>query len=104
MAVKTKEELLESFRGFGLEEDKPEFIRFLEDMEDSFDNSEEIVKLREENSKLQSDLEVERQRYVDRFFGRGNEDEPTPTPPSFEEEEEIVMSMEDMADYLEEVI
>lgn len=83
MAVRTLDELLTSFRGFGLDENSPEFISMLEDMTDSYVGSEAIDQTKERILKLEQELSEANKRYVERFFGVGND-----KPPVIHEEEE----------------
>ena len=66
---RTKEELLQSLRGFIGEDESENAIAFLEDFSDSFtDNSEELVEVTNKYNSL-------KKRYKDRFFGEGDEGE-----------------------------
>lgn len=83
MAVRTLDELLTSFRGFGLDENSAEFISMIEDMADSYTGSEAIEQAKSRILELEQELSDANKRYVDRFFGVGVE-----TPPVNHEEEE----------------
>ena len=66
---RTKEELLQSLRGFIGEDESENAIAFLEDFSDSFtDNSEELVEVTNKYNSL-------KKRYKERFFGEGDEGE-----------------------------
>lgn len=60
---RTKEELLQSLKGFIGEDESENAIAFLEDFSDSFtDNSEELVEVTNKYNSL-------KKRYKERFFG-----------------------------------
>ena len=66
---RSKEELLQSLKGFIGEDESENAIAFLEDFSDSFtDNSEELVELTNKYNSL-------KKRYKERFFGEGGEGE-----------------------------
>lgn len=113
MAVRTVEELLTNFRSLGIDETKPEFVSMLEDMTDSYTDSDGIRAMREENSSLRNELDSARQRYIDRFYGkRGDEERRVETAATDEvavetedtEENEEVVTEEDLAEDLKEGI
>lgn len=83
MAVRTLDDLLTSFRGFGLDENSAEFISMLEDMTDSYTGSEAIEQAKSRILELEQELSDANKRYVDRFFG-GSVD----TPPENHDEKE----------------
>lgn len=66
---RSKEELLQSLKGFIGEDESENAIAFLEDFFDSFaDNSEELVEVTNKYNSL-------KKRYKERFFGEGDEGE-----------------------------
>ena len=66
---RSKEELLQSLRGFIGEDESENAIAFLEDFSDSFtDNSEELIEVTNKYNSL-------KKRYKERFFGEGDEGE-----------------------------
>ena len=66
---RTKEELLQSLKGFIGEDESENAIAFLEDFSDSFtDNSEELVEVTNKYNSL-------KKRYKERFFGEGDDGE-----------------------------
>ena len=66
---RTKEELLQSLKGFIGEDESENAIAFLEDFSDSFaDNSEELAEVINKYNSL-------KKRYKERFFGEGDEGE-----------------------------
>ena len=66
---RSKEELLQSLKGFIGEDESENAIAFLEDFSDSFtNNSEELVEVTNKYNSL-------KKRYKERFFGEGDEGE-----------------------------
>lgn len=62
---RSKEELLQSLKGFIGEDESENAIAFIEDFSDSFaDNSEELVEITNKYNSL-------KKRYKERFFGEG---------------------------------
>ena len=90
MAIKTREELLESIKARVGENTDDETIAFLEDITDTLSDYEEKIKgdgvdwkiKYEENDKMW------RQKYTDRFFN-GDTDNPYPEEPKPEDEEKM---------------
>lgn len=63
---RTKDELLQSLKGFIGEDESENVISFLEDFSDSFvDNSEELAEVTNKYNLL-------KKRYKERFFGEGD--------------------------------
>ena len=80
---RTKEELLQSLKGFIGEDESENAIAFLEDFSDSFtDNSGELVEVTNKYNSL-------KKRYKERFFGEGDEDEKLAEDETEEEKKEI---------------
>lgn len=80
---RTKEELLQSLRGFIGEDESENAIAFLEDFSDSFtDNSEELVEVTNKYNSL-------KKRYKERFFGEGDEGEKFAEDENEDKEKEI---------------
>ena len=80
---RTKEELLQSLKGFIGEDESENAIAFLEDFSDSFtDNSEELVEVTNKYNSL-------KKRYKERFFGEGDEGEKFAEDENEDKEKEI---------------
>lgn len=80
---RTKEELLQSLKGFIGEDESENAIAFLEDFSDSFtDNSEELVELTNKYNSL-------KKRYKERFFGEDDEGEKFAEDENEDNEKEI---------------
>lgn len=80
---RTKEELLQSLKGFIGDDESENAIAFLEDFSDSFtDNSEELVEVTNKYNSL-------KKRYKDRFFGEGDDGEKLAEDETEEEKKEI---------------
>lgn len=105
MAVRTVDELLTAFRGFGIDEGKPEFIQMLEDISDSYGNSSDLETAKEHIARLESELLESNQRYVDRFYSRSDESKETEAVPAaidVEEKEDEVSEQDLIDDFMEE--
>lgn len=80
---RSKEELLQSLKGFIGEDESENAIAFLEDFSDSFtDNSEELVEVTNKYNSL-------KKRYKERFFGEGDEGETFSEDENEDKEKEI---------------
>lgn len=80
---RTKEELLQSLKGFIGEDESENAIAFLEDFSDSFtDKSEELVEVTNKYNSL-------KKRYKERFFGEGDEGENLAEDENEDEKKEI---------------
>ena len=80
---RSKEELLQSLKGFIGEDESENAIAFLEDFSDSFaDNSEELVEVTNKYNSL-------KKRYKERFFGEGDDAEKLAEDENEDEEKEI---------------
>lgn len=80
---RTKEELLQSLKGFIGEDESENAIAFLEDFSDSFtDNSDELVEVTNKYNSL-------KKRYKERFFGEGDEGEKFVEDENEDKEKEI---------------
>lgn len=80
---RSKEELLQSLKGFIGEDESENAIAFLEDFSDSFtDNSEELVEVTNKYNSL-------KKRYKERFFGEGDEGEKFAEDENEDKEKEI---------------
>lgn len=80
---RSKEELLQSLKGFIGEDESENAIAFLEDFSDSFtDNSEELVEVTNKYNSL-------KRRYKERFFGEGDEGEKFAEDENEDKEKEI---------------
>lgn len=80
---RTKEELLQSLKGFIGEDESENAIAFLEDFSDSFtDNSDELVEVTNKYNSL-------KKRYKERFFGEGDEGEKNAEDEAEDEKKEI---------------
>lgn len=80
---RTKEELLQSLKGFIGEDESENAIAFLEDFSDSFpDNSDELVEVTNKYNSL-------KKRYKERFFGEGDEGEKFAEDETEDKEKEI---------------
>ena len=80
MAVKTREEILESFKSILGENTDDETISFLEDITDTLDDFEKRANGdgTDWKSKYEENNENWRKKYTERFFS--DEPEPNPTP------------------------
>lgn len=87
MSVRTLDELLTDFRGLGIDETKPEFVKMLEDMSDSYTGSAAIDEARNRVTELEDLLKKSEQRYIDRFFGTQPENRKMESKATEEKEE-----------------
>lgn len=90
MAVKTKDEILESIKSRFSEDTSDEALAFLEDVSDTFADYEQKIKGDGKDWKAEAErIDAEwRQKYKDRFFsGRDPEDE---------EEDKTVLTYEEL--------
>lgn len=78
MAVKSKEELLESIKGLLADDTSDESIALLEDITDSFDAQKSKTETEDWKKKYEENDREWRQKYRDRFFSTGSEDVPQP--------------------------
>lgn len=78
MAVKTKEELLESIKGLLADDASDESIALLEDISDSFDEQKTKTETEDWKKKYEENDREWRKKYRDRFFSTGSEDVPQP--------------------------
>ena len=78
MAVKSKEELLESIKGLLADDTSDESIALLEDITDSFDAQKKETEAEDWKKKYEDNDREWRQKYRDRFFSTGSEDVPPP--------------------------
>lgn len=94
MAVKSKEELLESIKGLLADDTSDESIALLEDITDSFDVQKTETDAENWKKKYEDNDREWRQKYRDRFFSTGSEDvqqpgqlqpEPDNSPKRFED-------------------
>lgn len=94
MAVKSKEELLESIKGLLADDTSDESIALLEDITDSFDAQKTETDAENWKKKYEDNDREWRQKYRDRFFSTGSEDvqqpkelqpEPDNSPKRFED-------------------
>lgn len=76
MAVKSKEELLESIKGLLADDTSDESIALLEDITDSFDAQKTEKETEDWKKKYEENDREWRQKYRDRFFSTGSEDVP----------------------------
>lgn len=80
---RSKEELLQSLKGFIGEDESENVISFLEDFSDSFaDNSEELIEVTNKYNSL-------KKRYKERFFGEGDDGETFAEDEAEDEKKEI---------------
>ena len=94
MAVRTKEELLESIKGLLADDTSDESIALLEDVTDTFDEQRTKTDTEDWKKKYEENDREWRQKYRDRFFSTGSEDaakvkdlqpEPDNSPKSFDD-------------------
>ena len=78
MAVRTKEELLESIKGLLADDTSDESIALLEDVTDTFDEQKTKTDTEDWKKKYEENDREWRQKYRDRFFSTGSEDVPPP--------------------------
>lgn len=78
MAVKTKEELLESVKSLLADDASDESIALLEDISDSFDEQKTKTETEDWKKKYEENDREWRKKYRDRFFSTGSEDVPQP--------------------------
>ena len=78
MAVKSKEELLESIKGLLADDTSDASIALLEDITDSFDEQKTQAETEDWKKKYEENDREWRQKYRDRFFSTGSEDVPPP--------------------------
>lgn len=78
MAVKSKEELLESIKGLLADDTSDASIALLEDITDSFDAQKTSTETEDWKKKYEENDREWRQKYRDRFFSTGSEDVPQP--------------------------
>ena len=90
MAIKSKDELLNSIKGLLKDDTSDESISLLEDVTDTFANFEsgqENENYKQKYEEKAQEVEDWRKKYRDRFFNTGSEDnpkkmeEPEPEPP-----------------------
>jgi hypothetical protein len=94
MAVRTKEELLESIKGLLADDTSDESIALLEDVTDTFDEQKSKTDTEDWKKKYEDNDREWRQKYRDRFFSTGSDDvgpvkdlqpEPDNSPKSFDD-------------------
>lgn len=78
MAVKTKDELLNSIKGLLADDASDESIALLEDISDTFDEQKTKTDAEDWKKKYEENDREWRQKYRDRFFSTGSEDVPQP--------------------------
>lgn len=78
MAVKTKDELLESIKSLLADDASDESIALLEDISDSFDEQKTKTESEDWKKKYEENDREWRKKYRDRFFSTGSEDVPQP--------------------------
>lgn len=78
MAVRTKEELLESIKGLLADDTSDESIALLEDVTDTFDEQKTKTDTEDWKKKYEENDREWRQKYRDRFFSTGSDDVPPP--------------------------
>ena len=78
MAVKTKEEILESIKGLMADDTSDESIALLEDISDTFDEQKNNTDTEDWKKKYEDNDREWRQKYRDRFFSTGSDDVPKP--------------------------
>lgn len=78
MAVKTKEELLDSIKSLLADDASDESIALLEDISDSFDEQKTKTEAEDWKKKYEENDKEWRKKYRDRFFSTGSEDVPPP--------------------------
>ena len=93
MAIRTKDEILESIRGRIGESTDDETIAFLEDITDTFGDLEEKAKGdgTDWKAKYEENDREWRTKYTERFFSNAPKEEPEPEP-----EPETPMTFEDL--------
>ena len=94
MAIRSKDEILEAFRGRMGEEPDDETIAFLEDITDTFSDLETRAKDSTDwKSKYEENDKEWRTKYTERFFSEQPTQEPTPEPTP---EPNIPMTFDDL--------
>lgn len=78
MAVKTKDELLDSIKTLLADDASDESIALLEDISDTFDEQKTKTDAEDWKKKYEENDREWRQKYRDRFFSTGSEDVPQP--------------------------
>lgn len=78
MAVKTKDELLDSIKSLLADDASDESIALLEDISDTFDEQKSKTDAEDWKKKYEENDREWRQKYRDRFFSTGSEDVPQP--------------------------
>lgn len=78
MAVKTKDELLNSIKSLLADDASDESIALLEDISDTFDEQKSKTDAEDWKKKYEENDREWRQKYRDRFFSTGSEDVPQP--------------------------
>lgn len=97
MSIRTKDELLESFRAYIGDRDDDSTLTLLEDMADTLadmDAGEISARLAEAEQKLQEQDTLWRKRYRDRFYGV--EEAQLPQASTHRQDEEPVVSFESL--------
>lgn len=94
MAVKTKDEILESIKSRFSEDTSDEALAFLEDVSDTFADYEQKIKGDGKDWKAEAErIDAEwRQKYKDRFFGGAAEPEDEPEEP----EDQKILTYEEL--------
>ena len=94
MAVRTREEIMESIRTRIGDSTEDEDIAFLEDISDTFDDMESRASGDGEDwkTKYEENDKEWRRKYTERFFSKGED----PEDPEEEEEEEESKTFEDL--------
>lgn len=95
MAVRTREEIMESIRTRIGDSTEDEDIAFLEDISDTFDDMESRASGDSEDwkTKYEENDKEWRRKYTERFFSKGEDPEDPEAP---EEEEEEPKTFEDL--------
>lgn len=96
MAVKTREEILESFKTWLGENPDDEYISFLEDVTDTIDDFEKRANGdgTDWKSKYEENDANWRKKYTERFFS--NEPEPNPKPDTKPEPDDTPTTFSDL--------
>ena len=92
MAVRTREEIMESIRTRIGDSTEDEDIAFLEDISDTFDDMESRASGEDWKTKYEENDKEWRRKYTERFFSKGED----PEDPEEEEEEEEPKTFEDL--------
>ena len=94
MAIRSKEEILDAFRGRMVEEPDDDTISFLEDITDTFSDLESRARDSTDwKSKYEENDKEWRTKYTERFFSEQPTPETTPEPTP---EPSIPMTFEDL--------